>query len=36
MISVIMPVYTAEKTLAVTAQSVLSQSYPNMELIMVF
>lgn len=35
LISVIMPVYNAEKTLAATAQSVLSQSYANLELILV-
>ena len=35
LISVIMPVYNAEKTLAQSAASVLSQSYPALELILV-
>ena len=35
LISVIMPVYNAEKTLAESAASVLSQSYPQIELILV-
>ena len=35
LISVIMPVYNAEKTLAESAASVLSQSYPRIELILV-
>ncbi len=35
MISVIMPVYNAEKTLSRSAGSVLSQSYSNIELILV-
>lgn len=35
LISVIMPVYNAEKTLARSAASVLSQSYPQIELILV-
>ena len=35
LISVIMPVYNAEKTLAASAESVLSQSYSLLELILV-
>ena len=35
LISVIMPVYNAEKTLAASAESVLSQSYSSLELILV-
>ena len=35
LISVIMPVYNAEKTLAASAESVLKQSWPNIELILV-
>lgn len=35
MISVIMPVYNAEKTLTVSTDSVLSQSYANLELILI-
>ncbi len=35
LISVIMPVYNAEKTLTQAAASVLSQSYPQIELILV-
>ena len=35
LISVIMPVYNAEKTLAESVASVLSQSYPQIELILV-
>ena len=35
LISVIMPVYNAEKTLAQSAASILSQSYPQIELILV-
>ena len=35
LISVIMPVYNAEKTLARSAASVLSQTYPRVELILV-
>lgn len=34
-ISVIMPVYNAEKTLRSSAQSVLDQTYPDLELILV-
>lgn len=35
LISVIMPVYNAEKKVRAAAESVLSQSYPNLELIMI-
>ena len=35
LISVIMPVYNAEKKVRAAVESVLSQSYPNLELIII-